>query len=116
MQSAWMQLVVPVAVPAAMPGWASAEGHVRAAVVILVATVTRIVVAATIVRARRAYADANAAGAGVKANLRHCRGGGQHSRCCNKTNRDLSHDAPPLEYLVRKTLEEKRRSPPLRHF
>src|SRR5580704_4813932 len=93
-----------------MPAGAEAKRYRGAVVVIVVTTLTRIVVAATIVRSRCADANANPAGAGVKADLRHCRRGGQHSRCCNKTNRDLSHDGPPLEYLVGKTLEEKRRS------
>src|SRR5580704_12889352 len=95
-----------------MPTRADAERYRRTIVVIVVATLTWIVVAATIVRARHADANTYPAGAGVKADLRHCRRGGQHSRCCNKTNRGLSHDGPPLEYLVRKTLEEKRRSAP----
>src|SRR5580704_5102138 len=93
-----------------MPTRADAERYRRTIVVIVVATLTWIVVAATIVRARHADANAYPAGAGVKADLRHCRRGGQHSRCSNKTNRELSHDGPPLEYLVRKTLEEKPRS------
>src|ERR1700733_4272047 len=93
-----------------MPARADAEGHRRAVVVIVVAAIKRIVVAATIIRTRRAYADAHPAGAGVKANLRHCRRGGEESRCCNKAERDLFHDGSPLWYLVRKTLEGRPRS------
>src|ERR1700731_2507277 len=80
-------LAVPVM--AAMPP--RAEGHFRTVIVIVVATITRIVVAATIVRARGAYADAYPAGAGVKANLRHRGRGGEHGCGCNKTKRDLFH-------------------------
>src|ERR1700681_4920513 len=91
------ELAVPVvAVPVVMPPRAEAKGYRRTVVVIVVATLTRIVVAATIVRAWRTYADAHAAGAGVKANLRHCRRGGEDGRCCNKTKRDLFHDGSPL--------------------
>src|ERR1700731_930195 len=85
-------LAVPVM--AAMP--TRAEGHFRTVIVIVVATITRIVVAATIVWARGAYADAYPAGAGVKANLRHCRRGGEDGRGCNKAKRDLFHDGSPL--------------------
>src|SRR5579862_5233682 len=84
--------------PAVMPAWGDAEGHCRAIVVIVVATITRIVVAATIIRARRTYAD----GAGVKANLRHCRRGGEDGRCCNKAERDLFHDVSPLSTWIGK--------------
>src|SRR5580704_1438226 len=90
--------------PAVMPAWGDAEGHCRAIVVIVVATITRIVVAATIIRARRTYADAHAAGASVKANLRHCRRGGEDGRCCNKAERDLFHDVSPLSTWIGKRL------------
>src|SRR5580704_8741498 len=89
------RLAVPV-VAAVMPAWAKAEGHFRAIVVVVVATITRIVVAATIVRARRAYTNAHAAWAGVKADLRHCRRGGEDARCRNKTKCNLFHDGSPL--------------------
>src|ERR1700684_243429 len=101
--------------PAVMPAWGGAEGHFRAIVVIVVATITRIVVAAAIVGARRAYAHAYPAGAGVKANLCHCRCGGEDGRCSNKTKRDLFHDGSPLGISMGKRL---RRSsvPRLRTF
>src|SRR5580700_10158412 len=85
-----------MAVPTLVPARANAEGHFRTVVVIVVATITRIVVAAAIVRPRRAYTDAHAARAGVKANLSHCRRRGEDGRCCNKTKRDLFHDGSPL--------------------
>src|SRR5271154_5473312 len=88
-------LAVPVmAVPVVMPAWA--EGHFRTIIVIVVATITWIVVAATIVRSRRAYADTHATRADVKADLCHCRRGGEDGRCCNKTKRGLFHDGSPL--------------------
>src|SRR5580704_3579190 len=93
-----------VAVPVVMPARADAEGHFRTIVVIVVATITRVVIAATIVRARRAYADTHAAGAGVKANLRHCRRCGEDGRCCNKAKRDHFHDASPLGTWLGKRL------------
>src|SRR5580698_8853140 len=100
-------LAVPVM--AVMPAWA--EGHFRTIIVIVVATITRIVVAATIVRARRAYANAHTVGAGVKANLRHCRRGGEDGRGCNKAKRDLFHDGSPLGTWIGKRL--RRNSVPL---
>src|ERR1700722_6055268 len=104
-------LAMPVM--AFVPAWA--KGHFRAVIVIVVATITRIVVAATIVRARGAYADAYPAGAGVKANLRHCRRGGEDGRGCNKAKRNLFHVGSPLGTWIGKRL---RRSsvPRLRHF
>src|SRR5580692_8870790 len=91
------QLAVPVlAVPVVMPARADAERYRRTVVVIVVTTLTRIVVAATVVRSRHTYAHAHTAGADVKANLRHCRRGGEDGRCCNKTKRDLFHDGSPL--------------------
>src|SRR6202171_6874289 len=99
------QLAVPlVAVPVVMPPRAEAKGYHRTIVVIVVATLTRIVVAATIVRARRAYADAYSARTGVKADLRHCRRGGEDGRCRSKTKRDLFHDGSPLGTWVGKRL------------
>src|SRR5580704_5096377 len=99
------QLAVPVvAVPVVMPARAEAKGYHRAVVVIVVTSLTRIVIAATIVRARRAYADAYSAGTGVKADLRHCRRGGEHGRCCNKTKRDLFHDGSPVGIWLGKRL------------
>src|SRR5271154_5352953 len=90
--------------PAVMPAWGDAEGHFRAIVVIVVATITRIVVAATIVWARRAYTHAYPAGAGVKADLCHCRRGGEDGRCRNKAKRDLFHDVSPLGTWMGKRL------------
>jgi hypothetical protein len=56
------QLAAPVVtVPAVMP--ARDNGYRRTVVVVVVATLTRITVATTIVRARRAYANAYPAGA-----------------------------------------------------
>src|ERR1700682_409043 len=99
------ELAVPVvAVPVVMPPRAEAKGYRRTVVVIVVATLTRIVVAATIVRARRAYADAYSARTGVKADLRHCRRGGEDGRCRNKTKRDLFHDGSPLGTWLGKRL------------
>src|ERR1700686_373602 len=104
-QLAVPMLAVPiVAVPIVMPPRAEAKGYRRTVVVIVVATLTRIVVAATIVRSRHADANAYPAGAGVKANLRHCRRGGEDGRCCNKTKRDLFHDDSPLGTWLGKRL------------
>lgn len=57
------QLAMPVvAVPAIMPARARAKGYRRTVVVVIVATLAWIAVAATIVWARRAYANAHPAG------------------------------------------------------
>src|SRR5580704_856579 len=107
------RLAVPVvAVPVVMPAGAEAKRYRGAVVVIVVTTLTRIVVAATVVRARRAYTDAYSARAGVKADLCHCGRGSENGRCGNKAKRDLFHDGSPLGTWLGKRLRRNRVPPP----
>src|SRR6202451_2415387 len=71
-----------------------------------------VIVTATIVRARRAYADAHAARTGVKANLRHCGRGGEDGRCCKKAKCDLFHDGSPLGTWIGKRARRNVVPPP----
>jgi hypothetical protein len=90
-----------------MPAWGDTDGHSWATIIVVISAVPRIPV--VIIRARRAYIDANTTRSGINSNLRHSRRGGEDCRGCENTDRDLLHDLL-LSLLREKTSGESRSS------